>query len=193
MTTFWPQTLVDWAQIFSALGTCGAVIVSLWLSIRRPKPDLLVTASIREVFEYGWKQPLPRYLTLDVVNVGTTPAILRSFGWKNGWNKRVHLYQKLDGPNDGIVSSSPIPIRLEAGESAQYYISLNGAKNWLTNIAERGFFGEELTTRKSLNSIRLFAATSTGTVTGEKLPTTLLDEMWKYQEKYVSSKSGTAG
>jgi hypothetical protein len=35
MNNFWPATLVDWAQIASAIGTCGAVVVSLMLANRR--------------------------------------------------------------------------------------------------------------------------------------------------------------
>jgi hypothetical protein len=31
---FWPQTLVDYFQIASAIGTCGAVVVSLFLANR---------------------------------------------------------------------------------------------------------------------------------------------------------------
>ncbi|CAN7236539.1 hypothetical protein LJR034_000831 [Caballeronia sp. LjRoot34] len=34
MCGFWPSSLVDWAQIAAAIGTCGAVIVSLILANR---------------------------------------------------------------------------------------------------------------------------------------------------------------
>lgn len=40
MQNFWPTSLVDYAQIVSAIATAGAVIVSLWLASRNPKPRL---------------------------------------------------------------------------------------------------------------------------------------------------------
>lgn len=40
MQSFWPATLVDYAQIVSAVATAAAVVVSLWLAARHPKPKL---------------------------------------------------------------------------------------------------------------------------------------------------------
>lgn len=44
--SFWPQTLVDWAQVASAIGTCGAVIVSLQLANRRIHTKLETTCQV---------------------------------------------------------------------------------------------------------------------------------------------------
>jgi hypothetical protein len=41
MADFYPQTLVDYAQILGALATSAAVIVSLYLSNKKPKLSVL--------------------------------------------------------------------------------------------------------------------------------------------------------
>lgn len=48
--SFWPQSLVDWAQVASAIGTCGAVIVSLMLANRGIQTKLETSCEVRRGF-----------------------------------------------------------------------------------------------------------------------------------------------
>lgn len=46
--SFWPVTLVDYAQVVGAAATVVAVVVSLWLAQRRPQPRLLAYVPCKE-------------------------------------------------------------------------------------------------------------------------------------------------
>jgi hypothetical protein len=70
---FWPQNLVDWAQIASAIGTCGAVIVSLRLANKGIQTKIEATCAVKR----GVGEPK---LMVTVRNVGKDSVYLASIG-----------------------------------------------------------------------------------------------------------------
>jgi hypothetical protein len=108
------------ANWISALGTVGAVIVSLWLALRPDRISLHVNASIRVVIVPGVAAPPVRYVTITAVNRGRRLAKITGIGWTYGGRmatNRKHLLQ-LPGERDGM--SSPIPVVLDDGQQAQW-------------------------------------------------------------------------
>jgi hypothetical protein len=73
MNNFWPATLVDWAQIASAIGTCGAVIASLILANRRIQTKIETTCTVKR----GIGAP---GLKVVIRNVGRDTIYLRGIG-----------------------------------------------------------------------------------------------------------------
>lgn len=77
-----PKWLVDLAQILSAIGTCGAVIVALYLAASQRRPRLKST--LTEVVLIDQNSPQnswPRFLRMDVVNFGACDAVVTGAAW----------------------------------------------------------------------------------------------------------------
>lgn len=78
--SFWPVTLVDYAQVVGAAATVVAVVVSLWLAQRRPQPRLLAYMSCKEgAANEGFTVPCVFYNAGDAATSihEFVPAILR--------------------------------------------------------------------------------------------------------------------
>ena len=108
--SFLPQTLVDWAQIFSAIGTCGAVMVSLQLARRNERPRLAIN-SFRNI-HIGGEAGFSVSLVAEFTNVGTMPVTISNiFHTASGSFHNVRCFS--DGSEIPLAS---FPLRLRPGD-----------------------------------------------------------------------------
>lgn len=109
--TFWPQSLVDWAQVFSGVGTVAAVALSLYLAGR--SGPRLVLHSYRHI-SLGGSEPYEVTLVAEITNVGTSSISIKNvFHTAHGAFYNFPLYS-----DDGKVNTN-FPVRLRPGESIE--------------------------------------------------------------------------
>lgn len=128
------NTFAPW---LSAVGTISAVVVSLYLSTR-DKPKLKITNSIQLLITPGLDE-VPRYLMIKVANIGIRPTKVVAVGWKEGLFFKKSYIQNLSGRYDEETSasayanmySSELPVVLNDGEEAQWFIPLDREDNWI--------------------------------------------------------------
>ena len=189
--SFWPATLVDWAQITSAVGTCGAVIVSLWLAQRKPQIDVTVSASMRLLIFGDGRDDTPSFLTIAVVNKGTQPVVVQAVGWKVrraiGWGFIKTAMHQFVETTSQLAPNPPLPITLAQGHTATFYLAAFGEYDWFKTARQNGFFSDRLTTRRSLKRLRVVASTSVGVDCYGRPGSEFLDELWKVMEAHRSS------
>lgn len=187
---FWPATLVDYAQVVSAIATAAAVIVSLYLATRRPVPELQGFAGIKTLVS-GPGAARPEFLHIRVTNVGQAPATVTTVGWRvPHWyrKKRLHAYQDVSTVPTSALRNPALPATLQHGEQLDFWLPLSGSLNWLDGIERHGIFAEHLTTRKSLKRLRAVVYASVGDGTEIELDSNLLDSIWAAQEKYLAAR-----
>ena len=148
------QFINTFAPWLSALGTLGAVVVSLWLAHRRMSIRLKVSAGHRITVGQGIK-PYPEHLLISVVNDSVRKARLAGIGWKIGWIKKRYAVQN----TDINLYSIRIPVDLDESEEAKFFIPLKGEADWLNNFA-RDLLGQW--PRLNCRSIKIQAWTSVG-------------------------------
>ena len=185
---FWPQTLVDWAQILSAIATAAAVIVSLYFALRRPVPKLTGYAGLYLLLTPGAPQPWPEMVSIAATNVGSAEAVVTGVGWQvRSWRRRKWAagVQDLSLPVHGF-SNPRVPARLAQGEEITFRLPTTGASNWLEMIEERGFFPELLRRRRHMERLRAVVYTSVGPGLRVKPSKDLLDRIWAAQERYLA-------
>ncbi|MCP1173646.1 hypothetical protein [Ralstonia chuxiongensis] len=174
----WWKYVVDCAQIASAIGTCGAVIVSLWLANRKPKPELQLTVGLRILIGGGLSgPPWPEFLCISVVNIGNTPATVDGFSWKPSRRAKVAGYQNVESPAP-YAQNPRLPLTLQHGQSATFFIEAGQDRGWFKSVEQDGFFDEILVSRKRLDKLCLHAFTSVGVVAKAKPATDVLDRLW---------------
>ncbi|MBU9224073.1 hypothetical protein [Burkholderia multivorans] len=174
----WWKYVVDCAQIASSIGTCGAVIVSLWLANRKPKPELRLTVGLRILLGGGMPgPPWPEFLCINIVNLGNTPATVEGFSWKPSRRAKLAGYQNVDSPAQH-AQNPRLPVTLQHGQSATFFVEAGRNGGWFKLVEEEGFFDEILSTRGRLNKLRLHAFTSVGVVAKTKPATDVLDRLW---------------
>lgn len=189
MAGFYPQTLVDYAQILGALATSAAVIVSLYLANKKPK--LRVTCDVRDIV---WQEQAatqrPKYLVISAVNIGEFQATITGVGWTTGRFTRKQLWAHQDtNVGDYLVQNSKLPNQIGHGETAQFYLPLQGEYSWLGYLDESGMFIERLRSRKSFNNLRAVVFTSVGKNFYCKPNAAALDLMWKHQQVCMTTKT----
>lgn len=147
---------VDVAQILSALGTCGAVVVSLWLSLRTPEPKLCISA-ITKIRKSLYPQEI---LQIEVVNVGFVPAIIKDIGWvllrKHFGLEKTRCF--------AIYGLTGLWAKLDHGERREYELLLP-PPDALTRMSSHADIRElfrYVKTHEDLKRIRVFASTSVG-------------------------------
>jgi len=121
-------------QVLVALGTCGAVGVSLWLASSQKKLNISISLSIMRMF--GEKNPYLQddivgkdFVVLSIHNHGTRPAILQSTNFTIDF-KRKDNQMVLAIPSDMLIS--PYPRTLGWGESTA--VALNKYEEFLEHI-----------------------------------------------------------
>lgn len=188
--SFWPATLVDWAQIASAVGTCGAVIVSLWLAQRKPRLDVTVSASMRLLIFGDGRDDTPSFLTIAVVNKGPQPVVLQAVGWKVrrviGWGFIKTAMHQFVETTSHFAPNPPLPTTLTQGHTATFYLAAFGEHDWFKTARENGFFSDRLKTRRSLKRLRVVASTSVGVDCYGRPGSEFLDDLWKAMEAHRS-------
>lgn len=188
MTYFYPQTLVDYAQILGALATSAAVIVSLYLANKKPK--LRVTSDIRDLVWQGQAATQrPKYLVISAVNIGEFQAIITGVGWTTGRFTRKQLWAHQDtSVGDYLVQNPKLPKQIGHGETAQFFLPLQGEYSWVGYLDKSGMFIERLRTRKSFNNLRAVVFTSVGKNFYCKPNASALDLMWKHQQVCMNAE-----
>lgn len=189
---FWPTTLVDWSQVFSAVGTVGAVIVALFLAHRKPTPQLSGTARVSIVIARNLT-PAPEFFDVRVTNVGNVDAIVTTLGWcRLGWIRphRQQYYQDL--PDDPILTNPRLPVRLRHGESTSFHLPLTGPARWTATTEERGFFPESVHKRADLDRVRVVVATTVGRGLRIRPGPDVLDRIWTAHELFLANQRRTA-
>lgn len=119
--TFWTM-VATWV---AGIATLAAVIVSLYLANRKPKPILYssISACILQPIGRGREHGI----VITVANAGTVPVELSGIEWTfNSKGKIAQLFE--------TTYSDGLPRKLRAGESASYYVILekNGVAKSIT-------------------------------------------------------------
>lgn len=128
---FWPVTLVDWAQVVSAIGTAAgaiataaAVVVTLRLARRDLKEHLFGYIG----YSYRNGSPMNHSLNLELTNRGARPATVSVInleypsGQWDGWGK-PHLLAKMfyareaDSPSTSFTFGQSKEFRCELDQS----------------------------------------------------------------------------
>jgi hypothetical protein len=189
MADFYPQTLVDYAQILGALATSAAVMVSLYLANNKPK--LRVTCDVRDLVLKGQTAiHRPKYLVISAVNIGEFQATITGIGWTTGRFTRKQLWAHQDtSVGDYLVQNPKLPNQIGHGETAQFYLPLQGEYSWLGYLDESGMFIERLRTRKLFNSLRAVVFTSVGKNFYCKPNAAALNLMWKHQQVCMKAET----
>jgi hypothetical protein len=186
---FWPQTLVDWAQVLSAIATTAAVMVSLYLARRRPLPELSGYAGVYLLVTPGTPGPWPEKVSITATNVGSVPALVTGVGWlvrtwpRPKWAAGV---QDLSLPVHGLQNPK-VPARIAQGEEITFRLPTTGPSNWLQMIEEHGFFTEHLTSRRAMDRVRAVVYTSVGSGLRLRPTKEMLDAMWTAQQKFLTN------
>lgn len=115
------EMINSFANWLAAVGTVAAVIVSLYLASRNTHKAQL-SCGLRILIGPGSEEPYPEYVVFRVVNHGDRLLRVTQIGWRSGlWKKRyaIQLYEE--------TMSSKLPVDLEHGQEAQWFIPTNVA------------------------------------------------------------------
>lgn len=119
--TYWMM----FATWFSGAATFSAVVLTLYIANRKPVPSLKITASGSII------SPLPGITRqgygITVANIGSSAAVVSSIHWECGG--KLKFVQ-----NFTPVVSSPMPKKLEHGESAFFFVELDDFSGWVKSM-----------------------------------------------------------
>lgn len=126
--TFWIM-VATWV---AGIATSAAVIVSLYLANRKPKPILYssISACILQPIGRGMEHGI----VINVANAGTVPVQLSGIEWT--FNSKSKIAQFFEHPHSDVF-----PRKLGTGESASYYLILgknDWAKSFIKSIIDDG-------------------------------------------------------
>lgn len=118
--TFWTM-VATWV---AGIATLAAVIVSLYLANRKPKPILFssISACILQPIGMG----LEHGIVINVANAGSVPVELSGIEWT--FNSKIKIAQLFEHTHSDIF-----PRKLGAGESASYFLIFK-KNNWAESI-----------------------------------------------------------
>jgi hypothetical protein len=170
--------------------TSAAVIVSLFIALRRPRPSLRVVAAL-SVMIWPHRRERPEFLSIEVINQGTTEVVVMSVGWKVEprflWGAPKWAHQDVSSHGQPLPNPT-LPQRLLHGQGAQFFLSVEGQHGWFEQIEERGLFADVLTSRGSLKRLRVVAHTSVGHTTAARPNRELLARIWTAQRQFLEEK-----
>lgn len=119
--TYWMM----FATWFAGAATFSAVVLTLYIANRKPVPSLKITASNVII------SPLPGITQqgygITVANIGSSTAVVSSIHWEFGGKQKVVQFFE-----PGV--SSPMPKKLEHGESAFFFIELDDFSSWVKSM-----------------------------------------------------------
>lgn len=128
-----------WSMVgtwFAGIATFLAVVVSLYIANRRPKPKIRASVS-HSVALGAFKR---RGIGIEIANIGSVPVKISSLIWHYGGAGT--LYHDFD------PVSSKLPIKLEHGDSAYFFIHSDDDVRWdrdmMNFITEQGGKAEKL-------------------------------------------------
>jgi hypothetical protein len=124
------QTIISIiCDIFTSLGTVGAVIISLYFSYRsnNPKPKIIISAKsmVYQTFncETNRYEDGQNYVCIEVCNLGLFPMEINCFLWRTGFFKKKHHYQS-PSAFDRSINYQDHPT-INYGQDASHYIPLD--------------------------------------------------------------------
>ena len=187
-----PRTLVDWAQIFSAIGTCGAVIVSLWLAWRQSQIRIVASVS-KNVVEADLDELLFLGTGLYIILTSTSPApcFVTRLDWRvrRRWGLGYHQgkeKQHTESKNDGFRNPK-FPIQLAQGQPVRLRFMLFTEYGWATNISNGLFYRDIFRMRADVDRLRLVVTTSSGKRFHVVPDSDVLDVVWRATEENVEA------
>lgn len=119
----------DWV---AAVGTVAAVITSLYLARASQRLRLRVYAGHRIIVGGQKQENYPEFLTIGVVNKGSRVATVDNVGWRVGFFRKQHMIQVVTGG----TMSSPLPVTLGDGGTAQWLVPLDLEDNWVERFSK---------------------------------------------------------
>jgi hypothetical protein len=164
--SFWPQTIVDWAQIASAVGTCGAVIVALWLAQRKPKAELLVSALLSS-------NRAGRFLNIKIVNKSPQEATIESIAWYLDG----HNWFRYHGPV-GDIEHPSLPSTIKYGDHLPIQLHIGGRRDCLEIFKSNIQLLKEVPTKKILRKLRFRIKTTLNESICGTIDEEFLDLLW---------------
>lgn len=195
MKPFWPETLVDWAQVLSAIGTLAAVLVSLYLAARKPRPELKGSAYLAVLFgspQWGEaERPQKDVIRMQVTNVGSIDARITSVGWciDMPWpGEKIWMVQLLE--NKLGTESAAIPATISHGSEWWAHLTVEGKESWFETIRLNGFGGRELDRRGKLDWLKLVVSVSVGPAHMLPVDQRLADKIWEAHSEWLAGQRG---
>lgn len=184
----WWKYIVDVAQILSAIGTCGAVVVALWVAMRPPILHIDGNAGMRIVVGRGVVGK-PEYVHITVVNNGEREFIVTGLAWVPLPKSKLHALQ-IGGVSDQNVTSDSFPKKLMFGETASFFMRADGPGNWFDLVRKRSEVWTNAYSRKeSLQKLRLHVSTSVGRSHEIKPEQGFIDHLWPYVELAIKDRA----
>lgn len=126
--TFWIM-VATWV---AGLSTTAAVVVSLYLANRRPRP--IINSSISACILQPIGRGMENGIVISVANAGAVPVVVCGIEWT--FNTKVKMAQFFERTHSDVF-----PRNLGAGEMASYYLILkrdNWAKKFIESISDSG-------------------------------------------------------
>lgn len=126
--TFWIM-IATWV---AGIATTAAVIVSLYLANRKPKP--FISSSITSCIIHQIGAGLESGLVINVANTGPIPVFVQGIEWT--FKSKVKIAQFFDRTHSDVF-----PRKLGTGESASYYLLFkhdDWAVKFTKDISEHG-------------------------------------------------------
>ena len=171
------NTFAPW---FSAIGTFGAVITSLYLAKSEKPIKLKLLADIRILTE----ENNPQYLMIEVVNIGSKVTNIIGIGWEMGLFKKLSFIQIVKNDITDLYSS-PLPIKLNDGEDAKWLVALEKKNNWIESFVKNlGNYP-----RWNIYWLRLIITTANGKTFKSKVGKSLKDALLKEYYRQKPNKS----
>ena len=116
-------------QWLGAIGTISAVIVALYLARRDKLIRCKVKITISVIFD-SLSNNYQKYLSIYITNTGYRSFLLTGFTWQRGSIKKKY-YDWIPALNN---YSFNIPIKLEDGEQAKFFVTYDSFENKLYPI-----------------------------------------------------------
>lgn len=165
---------VNVAQILSAVGTCGAVVVSLWLASQGRRPRVRLVLDVRKPF---YTSAIPSDGRLVVTNTGERNVVMLDVRWRMGRSGDVAplVYGHYDDDNEklpltwsevrpGVPQAFTIPYRYNVSN----IVKLAGTPNTILD--------------RQLRDLCVEIELSTGHVIRAKVPPHVTASMSRYSE-----------
>ena len=184
----WWKYVVDVAQILSAIGTCGAVVVALWVALSPPRLHMSGSVGMRILVGQG-VEGRPEYVHISITNNGEREFVISGLAWVTHRRSTLNAYQS-GGIRDANVHSDVIPHKLSFGETASFFLPAVGNDNWFGSIESRGdLWLAAYSRRESLKKLRLYVYTSVGQILKVRPEDGFLDELWKHIAAAIAAKA----
>lgn len=134
---------MEWGSIanwVSGTGSLVASCVALFIADRGRRIHIDGYVGKRVLIGGGF--PKTDVLSISVTNIGTRAAKITNVGFECGRGKEKRFAIVTVGiPNAKCpwLASSPLPISLEDGETANWQILLTAQENWIDELVEKKF------------------------------------------------------